>query len=430
MARKADLVAQCKNMIAKDGGMSEDEQAVFDGNIAEIDGIDRDIKRLDAIESVERAVSQNQPRKTSHNSTGRVVVGRDRAEDDPKAGFRSPREFVGAVMMAGSGGGGIDPRLSPLRVGMAAGSDEHGEYSDSYGGFLVPAAYQPTLLKTDPEPDPIAGRTRLIPMSSPTVEIPARTDKNHTTSVSGGLTVSRRSETTAAATSRMATERVVLKANSLFGAAFATEEILTDSAVSFQAILADSFAEEFRSNHIKECLNGTGVGEYEGINTSGAMVTVPKETGQVANTIVYDNILKMRSRCWGYANAVWLANHDTMPQLAKLSASVGVAGELVYHFSAVEDVPDMLMGRPIYYTEYCETLGTAGDVVLANWGEYLEGTLQTVQGADSVHVRFLEHERVFKFWTRNDGRSWWRTPLTPNKSANTLSPFVRLATRA
>jgi len=97
--------------------------------------------------------------------------------------------------------------------------------------------------------------------------------------------------------------------------------------------------------------------------------------------------------------------------------------------SAREDAPDMLLGRPIAYDENCKTLGDAGDLILCNWTQYLEGTLQPLQSAESMHVRFLYNERVFKFWKRNDGRMWWNTYLTP-KNGSTLSPVVTLAVRA
>jgi len=67
---------------------------------------------------------------------------------------------------------------------------------------------------------------------------------------------------------------------------------------------------------------------------------------------------------------------------------------------------------------------------LANWSQYLEGTYENLQSAESIHVRFLNHETTFKFWLRNAGAPWWRTVLTPKKSASTLSPFVVLAARA
>ena len=45
-------------------------------------------------------------------------------------------------------------------------------------------------------------------------------------------------------------------------------------------------------------------------------------------------------------------------------------------------------------------------------------------------MRFLNHERTFKFWLENDGQSWWRSPLTPKESSETLSPIVVLQERA
>jgi hypothetical protein len=32
--------------------------------------------------------------------------------------------------------------------------------------------------------------------------------------------------------------------------------------------------------------------------------------------------------------------------------------------SAREDAPDMLFGRPLFFTEYCDTLGDEGDLLI------------------------------------------------------------------
>ena len=76
------------------------------------------------------------------------------------------------------------------------------------------------------------------------------------------------------------------------------------------------------------------------------------------------------------------------------------------------------------FSIYAATLGDQGDLILANFAEYLEGLYQPLQSAESMHVRFANHERAFKFWLRNAGAPWWRTALTPAKSTATLSPFV------
>lgn len=366
---------------------------------------------------------------------GRITHQQEAWESDPKKGFKSHREFLMAVMRHGQGER-LDPRLKPLQQ-LAAGSDEARGISDPAGGFLLPEAFSPNLLQIDPEADPMAGAgITSVPMTASVVRMPARVDKNHSSSVSGGLTVTRRPETVAATASQMTFERVSLDAHALFGLSYATEEILTDSPISFVALLQSGFSDQFTSHLVNERLNGTGVGEFLGIMTAldssslGPTLSISKESGQAANTIVYANIIKMRSQCWGYGRAVWLANHDTLPQLMLLNQSVGTGGIPVWQPSASEDHPDMLLGRPLIFTEYAKTLGTTGDIVLGNWSQYLEGIYQPLQSAESMHVRFVNHERAFKFWLRNAGAPWWKSALTPKNSTNKLSPFVILATRS
>ena len=341
--------------------------------------------------------------------------------EDPKKGFKSHREFLTSVMGAGRGES-PDARLRFLyQPGQHAtvGSDEARGISDPAGGFLIPTAFSPDLFQIMPEADPMGGLTRNVPLANPAVSFPARVDKDHSTSVSGGLTVTRRPETVAGTASQMTFEQVVLRCHTLFGLSYATEEILTDSPISFIAILEAGFSDQFTSHLINERLNGTGVGEYLGVMTAlsssslGPTISVSKETGQAAATIVKENIDKMRSRCWGYGKAVWLASYDSLPQLRSLVQAVGTGGVPVPYFQTTADGQATLDGRPCIFTEYCKAVGTTGDLVLGNWSEYLEGVYQPLQSAESMHVRFVNHERAFKFWLRNAGQPWWKSVLTP-----------------
>jgi hypothetical protein len=90
----------------------------------------------------------------------------------------------------------------------------------------------------------------------------------------------------------------------------------------------------------------------------------------------------------------------------------------------------MLDGLPLFYSEYASQLGTAGDLVLSDWSQYLDGLYQPIQSAESMHVRFLNREQTFMLWLRNAGAPWWRSPLTPHKGTNTLAPFVILGAAA
>lgn len=422
------------------GELAEADQRAFDEAHAEIERLDGEIKTEQAAQDAAAAnVARNNERinaarrssgpRTVANVAGRdtplVASVRNLAEADPARGFRNAREFSMAVLRHGQGER-MDERLNPLAT---AGSDEAGGYASGYGGFLIPEAFSPNLMQVAVEQDPTQGRTMALPMAGPVVSVNARVDKNHTTSVSGGLTFSRRAETDAGNPTRMAFEQVKLIANPLMGLAYATEELLADSPISFAALLEAGFRDELGAKILNEKLRGTGAGEFRGVLNEPATVSVAKEAAQSAATIVLDNVLKMRARCWGYQSAIWIANHDTYPQLAKIALPVGVGGAPMYTQSIVEDRPDLLLGRPIFYSEFAETLGTVGDLILGNWSQYLEGTLQNAQAAESIHLRFDRNERCFRVTVRNDGACWWKTALTPKKGASTLSPFVTLATR-
>lgn len=357
----------------------------------------------------------------------RIELGANRADSDPKRGFRSHAEQLTAIMETARSGR-VDPRLVPLA---AAGSDEQGGHTDPHGGFLLAPAFAPGVLSVPAEVDPTAGRVTSIPMTNSRVVFNARVDKNHTTSVSGGLTVSRTPETKAATTSRMEFEQVELVAHDLVGAAFATSRILRESPTSFLALMQAAFGDEFAAKKLDERLNGSGVGEFDGIIGADCTVTVSKETGQQADTILFENVNNMVARCWRYGSAIWLCNHDCLPQVTTLYMPIGTSGERVAIYQpGNEDAPfGTLLGRPIFPTEFARKLGDKGDLVLANWSQYLEGNYGQMEEAQSIHVRFLEREQAFLFVEMNDAKPWWRSALTPKYSTSTLSPFVVLEAR-
>lgn len=429
----ADMMALSE--AAKDRAFTEEETTKFDALEATHKGILANIEREERLEAAKRVAPSQGDRvdpdqaaaAASAKAAGvRVEVGKDNADDDPKRGFRDHKDFLQAVMRAGQNPLRVDGRLRRLQA--AQGSDEQGVYSDPHGGFFVPHAIAPGILSIAPEDDPLLPLVTPVTMQAPTVSYNARVDKNHATSVSGGFVVTRRPETVDGTSSRAQFEQITLTANEEFGLAIATERILTDSPQSFVAIIQAGFRDEFAANGMNERINGLGTGERQGYMKTGCKIAVGKQGGQTAATIVKENIDKMAARSWRYSRAVWIANHNTRPQLKSLVQVVGTGGNAVPYFTN-EGGRELLDGRPIYFTEFAPTLGTEGDLALLVPSEYLEGTYQTEQYAESMHVRFAAAERMFRFYRRNDGQWWWKTALTP-KNGDTLSPVVTLATRA
>jgi HK97 family phage major capsid protein len=419
---------------------SDPEQTEYDAHKGELAEVQVDLKREQELQELEKNLvpvddgNAPTPGEAAAQAGRREPAAKSEWADDPNRGFKSKNDFLTAVLNHGeqAASNARDPRLRALarmKPLETAGSDEAGAYSDPYGGFLLPRGFSPDLLSLDPEEDPIAALTTKIPMDTAVFDIPARVDKNHSTSVSGGLRVYRRAETDTSTATRMEFEQVTMRAHALFGVSYATEELLSRSPRSFIALLEAGFKDEFTATGLEEKLTGSGVGMPEGIANTPCLIDVDKESGQAADTVVYQNVVKMAARCWRFGRAVWTANHNVLPQLAQMTMDVGTGGVPVWQFSAREGFPSMLLGRPIYFTEFAETLGDVGDIALCVWDQYLEGTLTAPQSAESIHVRFINHERCFKFWMENDGRWWWRSALTP-RNGDTLSPVVRLAERA
>ena len=403
-----------------DGVFTDEQNAKFDAITAEITKVKTQIDKIDALNEVTATIEAPKPRKTVESN---VRIIKEAYAD--QGGFRDYADFFTAVKDAAVSGS-LDKRLEPYA---AVGSDEQRYTSNPVGGFLIEKTFLRQLLKTDGQELQFdtGTLTTNVPISNMAgVKIPARVDKTHTTSVSGGFTVSRRAETEAITTSTATFEQIDLTPTALAGATYATQELMMSDPVMLGGIIASSFNDEFTSKLNAERITGTGVGTYLGIANSDALITVTKETDQTADTVNYDNIVKMYARCYRPSQAVWMCNHTVLPQLMTLEDT---EGRLIWQPSAREGVPGTLLGRPVYMDENCEAVGDLGDIYFVNWKEYLEGAVGGTTVAESVHVRFLYNENCYKFVRYNAGKPWWTSVLTP-KNGSTLSPFVTLAARA
>lgn len=127
------------------------------------------------------------------------------------------------------------------------------------------------------------------------------------------------------------------------------------------------------------------------------------------------------------ANAKWYINVDVEPDLQLLVDANGNALFRPANGLAGEQL-DMLKNRAIVPIEFCETLGTAGDIILADLSWYATAMNGTGIRSDvSMHFYFDKAQSAFRFMFDLDGQSYLNSAITPYKGTNTLSPFVRLA---
>lgn len=307
------------------------------------------------------------------------------------------------------------------------------------GGFTVPTEFRNTLMRNAVEASILLNRTTRIPMQTNSIAIPTIVESSRASSIYGGIIVYRPDEGGSISSSKPKFGKVELKLSKLAAMAYVTTELLEDSPISMEPLLSQMFAEAIGFQIDEDIVNGTGVGQALGIMNSPSLVTVAKEGSQTAATVVTANILKMWARMLSrsHRNAIWIANMDTFPQLAQLSLAVGsggsMAGLLQTVTNGVTGAPlQTLLGRPLFLTEHCQTLGTAGDIICLDPRQYLVGEKAGggIRAATSIHLKFDQDEVAFRFIVRMDGQPWQKTALTPKHGSNTLSSFVALATRA
>lgn len=309
----------------------------------------------------------------------------------------------------------------------------------SDGGYLVPTAYRSELMRVAVENSVLLGRVTRIPMETNSVKIPTIDETSRAASVYGGIVVYRPTEGGTITGSKPKIGSVQLNLNKLAAMAYVSSELLEDSPISIEPLFATTFGEAIGFQIDEDIINGTGVGQPLGILNSPSLISVAKETGQAAATIVAENILKMWSRMLPACqkNAIWIANNDTFEQLASLSLPVGTggipAGLLQMSTNGLTGTPQQtLINKPLFLTEHAQTLGTVGDIICIDPTQYLFGEKAggAIQAATSIHIKFVEDEVAFRFTLRYDGQPWMKSAITPKHGSNTLSAFVALATRS
>lgn len=354
--------------------------------------------------------------------------------DAPPGPYKTLGEFARDLAAASTPQG--RPTRKWAEYMKAVGSDEMAESLERIGGALVPTEFRAQLLQKELEAAIVRPRATVIPMASNRIQIPYINETSRASTLHGGINPAKVAEKAQRTGTKPAFGLCELSLNTLYALAYVTNELIQDSAISLGPILEQLYTSTLVYEADEAYIWGTGVGEPLGIMNADCLVTVSAESGQSAGTIVFENIVKMYSRLYpaSIRNAVWLANPDTFPQLATMSMAVGTGGVPVYMpANGAAGAPyGTLMGRPLIFTEKCKTVGTTGDIILADFSQYLIGVKAggAVEATQSVHLRFDYNETAFKFEMRHAGQPWWNAPLTPRQGSNTLSPFVALATRS
>jgi len=299
------------------------------------------------------------------------------------------------------------------------------------GGFFLQGETAIELMTNGFNNSEILPKTAKRPLSPATqfVEIIGIDETSRVTgSRGGGIRIYTNKELGEFTASKTKTKKIRIEPTKLTGLYAMSGEMVRNVTFMGQEI-RQLFGEEFAFKGQDLCIRATGAGEPLGILNANCLVTVPKESAQKAATIVTENLSKMWARFRG-RNPVWYINQDCNPQLDALTLTAGTAALEPRFVTYGSDGLMRIKGAPVIPIEQCETLGTVGDIILADWSQYITADKGAINEASSIHVDFIYDQELFRFLYYFDGQPRWTSALSPYKGTNTVSPFVALATRA
>lgn len=303
------------------------------------------------------------------------------------------------------------------------------EGTPSDGGFLVPVEYAEKIHNVSLENELVMPRATVMPMQSNSLMLPAVDIGDHSSNLYGGFTASYKAEAATLAEANPKTRQMNLQAKKLTGFLRFSNELMADAQNGERQIL-DICGKGLSWYRDKSFLKGTGAGEPLGILNADCTLAQAKESGQSADTIVYENLVGMLGKLHpaSFKNAVWVCHQSTIPQLLQISIAIGTGGSFVPVLSET-DGQFTILTRPVIFTEKTEVLGDKGDILLCDFSQYIIGLRSEMRIDLSQHLYFSSDEGAARLIERHDAQPLWNEALTLEDGSTEVSPFVTLAAR-
>lgn len=433
--------------------LTEDEHAQWEAHMTEAAQLKTEYDRLIAEDkmSARQAAAQaldeqlglaQRPQDVFNSGIlGRVSFMRERWQDDPKRGFKSYGEFATAIHESVTGIR-ADERLLRME---AAGLTMSG---GPEGGWLLPPEFN-----TDVNNVMAADEMNLMnfcdvyPVTGESVTLLANGETSRVNgSRWGGIQGYWVEDGTAITTSNPKIRRLRLEPRPLH-VMVPVDNSLLRNPMAVERLLNQAAPQEVMFLVNDAIINGNGAGKPQGILSSAGRVTVSYTTSPSANNTyikAHADAMWMRLHARSRRNARWLHNQDVTAQFLAFVAQ-GTTPAMPVFLPALNGIPSVvpmpnnyLYGKPMMEVEQCPSLGTEGDVILADLMAYalgvrggmLPGSTNVAGGIEvamSMHLYFDRNQSAFRYSFYVDGQPWVVAPLTPANGSNTLSPFVTLA---
>lgn len=319
----------------KDGSLSAEDDAVYQGMESEINTLTNDIHRMERREEIEAELEKP----VAKPLTGKPMTASLTDEDEDK-GIKAKaykKSFWNAMRQKN-----IRPEvLNALQEG-----------TDSEGGYLVPDEFEHTLVEALEEENIFRKLAHIINTSSGDRKIPVVATKG---------TASWVDEEGSITESDDAFSQVSIGAYKLGTLIKVSNELLHDSVFNLEQYISKEFARRIGNKEEDAFFNGDGDGKPVGIfnGTGGAQVGV---TAASTSAITADEIIDLFYSLGApyRKKAVWVVNDATVKSIRKLKDG---NGNYLWQPALTSGTPDTLLGRPVYTSTAVPTIASGAKVI-------------------------------------------------------------------
>lgn len=350
----------------------------------------------------------------------KALYGISKDTELSNGGFDSLNDFLMAVNNRGVA---PDKRLSKdLEEGVG-----------SAGGFLLPELFEADLMDLNLSSEIIRPRCKVygIPKAKGnSISIPAYEDTTHETGIAG-VRAYWKAEGASLTESTPTLRKIFMSVEKLTCLTDSSNELISDSFIPISEMVGYLFKAVIGFKFDEVAINGTGGGQPLGFRNSPAIITVAKETGQDADTIIYENLVNCFSRLpvnsYLKKNTIWISSISNIPQLMQIGIKLGTAGVHIPVFKE-QSGKYYILGKEVLFSEHASVLGNEGNLMLVDLSQYALAIKEGIRIESSIHDKFTTDMSTFRAVIRFDGQPLINSELTLADGTTTVSPFIQLGT--
>lgn len=301
------------------------------------------------------------------------------------------------------------------------------------GGFDVPTVFYRGVVDQALQKSEFAQRCRVFPAESNNLTIPMLDTRNRTQGVAG-LLANWVGEAESQTPQVLKWVQREMKLKKTFIPSEVSSELLEDG-INYESRLTEAMSITTAQTIDASILYGSGAGMPLGILNSPSAVEIAKESGQAADTVVWENLVKMYSRLSPACQkaATWFVTPDALPSLMAVKVPGTDAPALLSggFNDAGTGAPAMsIFGRPVVVTEIAAQVGDRGDIVFADMSQYGLLVKRGARMENSNAPGFYSDTVSFRMIMRVGGVALWPSTITPYNGGATQTWATYLAARA